>query len=191
MNKQTILAVVGPDMSGKTEITLALEKVLGIPRFKATSEHDTYLNAQDAFINQLRYADTRMVDFLKQTGYGVIFDRAWPCEFSYAKVFHRETDLGVLFQVDKAMADLGAKVIICIRSSYRNIIDDIDPTTKEARLKLLDAAYREFFEWTACEVKLLKVDDEDLQREVSDILQFMGYDLPTRAAMTACLPRRS
>lgn len=190
MSKQTIIAVVGPDMCGKTEITKALSRVLGIPRFKASSEHDTYLNHQDRFINQLRYADTRMVDFLKQTRCSVIMDRAWPCEWAYSRVFQRETDRQVLSQVDEAMAELGAKIIICSRSSYAGIVDDIDPTTKEARLKSLDLEYRAFEGWTLCDVHILHVDDENLQREVTEILRFMGYAAPTVASMVSDLPRK-
>lgn len=194
MGEQTIIVVCGPDMTGKTNITLALEKILKIPRFKSSSEHDMYLEARvlqnDRFINGLRHADTRMVDFLEQTGHSVIFDRAWPCEYSYAKVFNRETDMDVLRYVDDKMKAMGAKVVICTRLSYRGIVDDIDPTTKEGRLKELDDAYNEFSRWTDCECMFLNVDDEDLQREVSDVLQFMGYDQVVRAMMVAKLPRK-
>jgi hypothetical protein len=171
---QQIIMVVGPDMCGKTEISTTLSKVLGIPRFKASTEHDTYLKGQSHFIQQLRYADPRMIDFLQQTGYSAIFDRAYPCEYAYARVLGRETDPVALATSDEWMAELGARVIICRRSSYAGIVDDIDPTTKEERLWALDDAYREFSEWTKCRTLVLNVDDENLQREIHDILQWMG-----------------
>lgn len=172
--KQQIVAIVGPDMCGKTEIASALCEDLNLPYFKASSEHETYLRHPDRFIQQLRFADTRVLDFLKQTGYSVVFDRAWPCEFAYSTVFKRPTDMSVLTRVDAGMASLGAKIIITHRTSYKGIIDDIDPTTTEDRLDALDAAYQGFLKWTKCSTLLLNVDDENLGREIRDIKQFLA-----------------
>lgn len=183
---QRIIVFGSPDRCGKTEISTALARKLGIKYFKASSEHETYLNGQKAFLDQLRHADTRMVDFLRQTGYSVVFDRAWCCEFSYAKVFKRETDMKILRYVDAEFAKMGAKVIIPVRSSYKGIIDDIDPTTKEERLLKLDAAYRDFAEWTHCRTLILNVDDEDLTRELNDILTWMG-----KKTITQCDPTKA
>lgn len=176
MSEQRIIAVVGPDMCGKTEISKALSKKLGLPYYKAASEHDTYLRHPDRFVQQLRYADTRMSDFLKQTGYSVIFDRAWPCEFAYSTVFQRETDVDILHKIDDVYAKMGARVIICHRTSYEGIVDDIDPTTKEERLKKLDEAYQSFAMWTKCSTLVLNVDDENLKRELVDITKWMGEE---------------
>ena len=174
MTQQKIIAVVGPDMCGKTEISKALSKKLGLPYFKASSEHETYLRSPDQFISQLRFADTRMTDFLKQTGHSVIFDRAWPCEYAYSKVFNRQTDHDVLTRIDEQMARMGAKIIVCHRTSYKGIVDDIDPTIMEDRLLTLDNAYMEFTRWTKCSTFLLNVDDEDLKRELNDISTWLG-----------------
>jgi hypothetical protein len=171
---QQLIIVVGPDMCGKTEIARALACKLGIPYFKASSEHETYLHEQNRFIAQLIHADTRMVDFLKQTRYSVVFDRAWPCEFAYSLVFERETSLDALRFVDDKMADMGAIVIVCRRKSYVGIVDDIDPTTTRERLEKLDAAYVDFMKWTHCKTLSLYVDDECLERELHDIFTWMG-----------------
>lgn len=167
--KQRIIFLVGPDRCGKTEIAKALSDAMDIPRFKASSEHDTYLNHQERFLQQLRNIEPRMTDFLRQTGHSVVFDRGYPCEFAYSQVLKRETDMKVLSAVDAAMAEMGAHVVVCRRSSYEGIVDDIDPTTKEERLQLLDNAYVDFSRWTKCRTLLLNVDDEDLKREVNDI----------------------
>ena len=170
--KQRIVFVVGPDRCGKTEISNALSEAMSAPRFKASSEHDTYLNHQDRFLQQLRVIEPRMVDFLKQTGHSVIFDRGYPCEWVYSQVLKRETDMKVLNEVDAAMAEMGAHVVVCRRSSYKGIVDDIDPTTKEERLQQLDNAYVDFSRWTKCRTLLLNVDDEDLDREIEEILEW-------------------
>src|ERR1044072_5761579 len=114
--KQQIIVLCGPDRCGKTEIAKELSSRLGIPSFKASSEHETYLKQPNQFVYQLRYADVRMVDFLAQTGYSVIMDRAWPCERAYSQVMNRQTDPTALIRIDNAMAKLGARVVICYRS---------------------------------------------------------------------------
>lgn len=173
---QRVIVFVGPDRVGKTEISTALSQVLQIPRFKAASEHDTFLNHQDRFVNQLRYADVRMADFLSQTKTNVIMDRGWPCEMSYSNVLNRSTDMVALGKIDAMMANLGAVVVICSRSSYVGIVDDIDPTINDQKLTQLDAAYRRFMSWTKCRTMVLNVDDENLHRELDDVLKFLGYD---------------
>lgn len=172
---QQIIIFAGPDMCGKTEISLALSRILGIPRFKASTEHDSFLNKQDKFVNQLRYSDTRMVDFLAQTGHSVIFDRAFPCEYAYSRYFKRQTDFNTLQVVDEAFGKLGTKVIVCYRSSYDGIVDDLNPELKAEQLRAIEEHYRAFAMTSDCEFFFLNVDDEDLSRECSDILTFLGY----------------
>lgn len=171
---QRILFFVGPDMCGKTQIAQALSRVIDVPYFKATSEHASYLSGPNQFINQLRYADMRVFDMLKQTGHSVIFDRGYPCEFVYSKAFGRETDERVLALEDESYASLGAKVVICHRSSYEGIQDDLDSNIKESKLQELHNLYQEFAAWTKCDVLNLNVDDEELEREVADVLKFIG-----------------
>lgn len=162
-------------MTGKTEISKAMAKVINAPYYKASSEHGTYLDGPEKFLMQLVYADTRMVDFLKQTGHSVVFDRAWCCEFAYSLVFDRGTSPDALRLVDGEMAEMGARVVVCRRKSYEGIVDDIDPTTTQKRLEQLDEAYVDFIEWTKCQTMSLWVDDENLDREVAEILAWTGW----------------
>lgn len=171
---QRIIFCVGPDRCGKTEISKALSESIGVPRFKASSEHETFLKHQERFVDQLRSLEPRMVDFLRQTGHSVIFDRGYPCECAYSQVLNRETDWKVLSYVDSAMADMGARVIICRRSSYKGIVDDIDPSLEENRLQQLDNAYVDFSRWTKCKTLLLNVDDENLEREIREIQEWLN-----------------
>jgi hypothetical protein len=170
---QRIIVLVGPDRCGKTEIAKALAKRLSIPYFKVSSERDTYLNNKDRFIMDLRYADPRLSDFLSQTKYSVVMDRGWPCEFAYSKVFDRPTDKAALVSADTRMAKLDARVVICRRKTYVGIVDDIDPEIKEEELTKLDAAYADFNDWTHCKSMTLWVDDEDLEREVRDVVEWL------------------
>jgi ATP-dependent Lon protease len=171
--QQVIIQLVGPDMTGKTEIAKALAERLDIPYFKASSEHQTYLKGKNLFIEQLRHADPRMADFLKQSGYDVVFDRGYPCEYVYSRVMGRETDKDAIFHVDRAYAKLGTKIVVTYRESYDGIVDDIDKRIDQGILEQLEQAYRGFAELTACEIMFLPVDDEDLDREVDDIILWL------------------
>ena len=178
MQKQHIVFFVGPDMCGKTEIAKEVSRRLGVPYFKATSEHTSFLSSRvsknDQFLNQLRFADPRVYDLLRQTGHSVVFDRGYPCEFVYANVLERETDMVMLRHVDAAWAGLGARIVLCHRSSYAGINDDLDPTIDQDMLNDLHDTYFEFSRWTKCPLLKLNVDDESLEREVSETLTFLG-----------------
>ena len=177
LSKQKLIIVVGPDMCGKTEIAKELARRLSVPYFKATSEHTSFLSSRvsknDQFLNQLRFADPRVLDILRQTGHSVVFDRGFPCEYAYSVVMNRETDIVMLRHLDEAYARLGAVVVFCRRSSYEGITDDLDPTIGQELLDKLDAAYEGFSGWTKCKLLKLNVDDEDLDREVKEIIEFM------------------
>lgn len=174
---QQLVFFVGPDMCGKTQIAQAIASATGIPYFKATSEHTSFLSTRvstsDQFLNQLRFADPRVLDILRQTGHSVVFDRGFPCEYAYSRVFGRETDMVMLKHVDEAYAALGATVVFCHRSSYEGIHDDLDPSVGPELLNKLHAAYEDFTGWTKCRLLRLNVDDENLDREVTEVLGFM------------------
>lgn len=176
--KQTIVFMVGPDMTGKTEIASALSRRIGVPRFKASSEHDSFLSSRtsknDKFLNQIRYADPRVFDVLKQTGYSLIFDRGFPCEAAYSEVFKRTTDHSVLKHMDEQWASLGSLIVFCHRSSYAGIVDDIDPTIREETLQRIHDAYLGYLSKTKCRVLMLNVDDENLDREVNEIIESLN-----------------
>ena len=174
---QHVVFFVGPDMCGKTEIAKATAFALEVPYFKASSEHDSYLSSKvsrrEAFLNQLRYADPRVFDVLKQSGHSLVFDRGFPCEYAYSRVFDRVTDTKMLQHMDEMWASIGAVIVLCTRSSYDGIIDDLDATIDADRLRQIDGAYQDFASWTKCRLLRLNVDDEDLGREVDDVLRFL------------------
>jgi len=177
--KQHLVFFVGADMCGKTEIATEYARRTGVPYFKATSEHVSFLSSRvsknDQFLNQLRFADPRVLDILRQTGHSMIFDRGYPCEYAYSKVLNRETDMTMLKHLDKGYAQLGASIILCYRTNYAGIRDDLDPTIDSHVLNKLHVAYCDFAQWTKCRLLSLNVDDEDLDRELSEINRFMDH----------------
>lgn len=202
--KQTIVIVVGPDMTGKTQIAQELARRTGIPYFKASSERMTFLTSgwgrsatfavaqeqsrlmlqedrerleeiqKNQFWYDLLIADPRMIDFLKQTGQSVIMDRGFPCEFAYSRVMKRKSNTSAVFQIDQAYSKLGAKIVICVRKSYEGIVDDIDPKINSTILQELDREYRYFADKTRCQKLLLEVDNEDIEQELSAIRTGLG-----------------
>ena len=95
-------------------------------------------------------------------------------EDKYSQVLKRKSDLELLFKMDEAWASLGAKVVFCYRSSYDNIVDDLDSTIDSTVLRALDEKYREFFARSKCDHTHLNVDDEDLEREIREVVKFMN-----------------
>jgi len=185
--KQRIVFFVGPDMCGKTNIAREVASRTGIPYFKASGEHSAYLSSRvdraGEFLQQLRYADPRVFDLLRQAGYSLIFDRGFPCEAAYSSVMGRYTDDQMLAHMDKMWASIGAKIVFCYRSSYAGVVDDLDPSISELTLGRIHRAYEEFFVRSLCSVHRLNVDDGDLEREVDEVFGFMGYPAVSRLSM--------
>lgn len=185
VTNQTILLCGGPDRCGKSNILTELERITGIPKFKASNEHQNFLSLQGRFILELRYADFRMVDLLYQTGLSILVDRAYMCEWVYSQFFNRETDMMALRKIDNMYAKMDAKIVICTRKSFAGIKDDLDSRLDEIALQKISDLYLDFIKWTKCKTCMLYVDDEDLYREVNEVLQFMGYNKEERRRLLA------
>lgn len=173
--KQTIIIFDGPDGCGKTNISAELSKRIGIPVFKNDQEwsHFGTKNAAEYFRITGEYSYPFALSLLRQTGYSVIFDRAHPSEWAYSRVFGRKRCDDVIASADDMCASLDAKIIIPLRSDYSKVYDEYG--VKQHHLESLDALYREYASSvTKCKTLLLNVDDEDLDREVSEIMSFIG-----------------
>lgn len=153
----------------------ALANRLNIPYFKNKGEH-TYFGVRDTeyFTNASKYIDSYMASFLLKTGHSVVLDRAWPSEYCYPRVFGRQQNMEVLDELDKRWAWLNTKIIIPFRSSYDGIVDDMHTQITPDRLRELDVLYAEFAQWTKCDTLRLNVDDEDLTRELKEIMEFIN-----------------
>jgi hypothetical protein len=167
-----IIIFEGPDKCGKTEIARALSKRLGIPYFKNPNESRAFKHDNDYFVNALVYGDSFFYEFLKQTGTSVILDRSYPSEWVYSKEFDRDTSEQMLKYIDKLACEAGAVIISPYRTTYSGIVDE-ESGIKEDMLLKLDVRYLSFLNWTQCPTLRLCVDDEDTEREVSEILKFL------------------
>jgi len=171
--QQKILIFEGPDGCGKTNIARELERVIGIPYFKNESEWSCFEDDPSYFINAMTYGDPYFLSYLEQTKASVIMDRWYPSEWVYSKAFKRPTDYGVLRSIDDRAAALDAKIIIPCRTSYDGVVDQFE-SIKPAILQDIEEIYRAFSDWTNCDTFFLNVDDENLDRELFEVLNFVG-----------------
>ena len=172
--KQAVIIFEGPDMTGKTNIALNLSSAIKAPYFKNKNEFTSFEGDKDYFRNVLKYGVPYLLDYIKQTESGAIFDRQYPTEWVYSRAFKRETYPEILKIVDEAFASLGTKIILCSRSDYTNIYDDRFPDRLGPhKLAEIDALYDEFAAWTACKTHRLNVDDGNIEREVYECIKFV------------------
>ena len=170
---QRIILFDGPDGCGKTNISAALSAKLGIPVFKNEFEwaHFGKVSAEEYFDIAITYQHPYALSLIKQTGMSVIFDRAHPSEWAYARAFGRRLHDDAVAESDRVSAELGAKLIIPVRSDYSKVYDEYG--VKEDQLIQLDLLYREYANITQCDCLVLNVDDEDLDREMTEIMNFL------------------
>ena len=106
-----IVAFIGPDMTGKSNIAAALSEDADIPVFKNGGEWKTELDSEDYFVNLLKFGGPFLMDFMKQTKPNVILDRFYPCELVYSKAFGRETDMKAVSWMDNEFSKMHGKFI--------------------------------------------------------------------------------
>lgn len=161
---QKIIVFDGPDGCGKTNMGQGLSLDQKVPYFKMTTEAENW--RKGTFMEALRFDQTYLAEFLKQTKTDVIIDRAYPSEFVYSRVFNRPTDMQVLRKVDEAFARMGAYIIIPVRHDYsKNRLDDLVPQDK---LQEIHDTYMQFRKWSKCSTITIFVDDygDDLKKEI-------------------------
>jgi thymidylate kinase len=169
-----LVAFEGPDMCGKTEIARELSRQLGVNVYKNSGEWTTDLKSPDYFKNLLVFGGTFLIDFISQVRPQAILDRYYPSEWVYSRLFDRETDNDILRRIDEKFAESGGKIVLFRRKSYNGIQDDLHSYIDEKLLMRLDALYEDFSKWTTCPVLTVWVDDEDLNREVSEIREWLN-----------------
>ena len=171
--RKPIVILEGCDKSGKTEIAKELASWLQVPYFKSSTEREGFRSGPDRFINEIRWADPVLNDFLVQANCGAVFDRRHPSEYVYSRYYNRQTDMQAIRSSDEALANAGAVIVIAHRTSYAGFADDIDTKLGPDQLMQLLRLYREFTAITKCPVYFLNVDDEDLDRECAEVVAWL------------------
>lgn len=168
-----MIAMEGADRTGKSEISKELASRLGYAYFKNSGEWTAELWSTEYFKNVLTYGATLQTDMLCQVRPNLVLDRYYPSEWVYSKVFKRESDEKILTRLDEKFAEAGGRIVICRRKSFDGINDDLHAYVDTEVLKELDKKYEEFAAWTKCKVMTLWVDDENLDREISEITTWL------------------
>ena len=169
-----IVIIGGPDRSGKTEISKELSAQLGIPRFKSSYEHFGITEDPSIFVQKLRHSSVDILDFAKQTKTSYIQDRGHCCEWVYSRLYGRKTDDHAMWYLDRMHAAMGAKVLLCLRTSYLGCRDDLVPEyLSNQKLDECAQLYRDFAKWTKCESYELNVDSENTVAQVKEVLKWL------------------
>lgn len=172
-----IVIFEGPDMTGKTTIAKACAQELGIPYFKNGIQTDAFkgwlAGGENFFHGLMKFADPYFLSYLEQTDASVILDRAYPSEWVYSRAFGRETVDSALEYSDSTYARLGAKIIITGRSNYVMKDDLVPDVIGPTKTKEIHELYQYFAQWTKCDVLQLNVDDEDLDRQITEISSWL------------------
>ena len=178
MKKQQLIIFDGPDGCGKSNICAALSDHLKIPSFKNEDEwqHFPHKSKTEYFLNTIRYAHPHLLQYFKQTETSVILDRAYPSELVYSKIFGRKTDMDSLRHCDDLCVKMDATIIVPYRTSYTNVIDQFDFVDEQLLDRIHEAYMTDFLDWTNCRVYPLNVDDEDLEREMREVLGFLDEE---------------
>jgi len=172
-----IIAFIGPDMTGKSNIAARLSHQMNVPVFKNTGEWKADLNDADYYLNLLRFGGTFLMDFLVQTKSAAILDRFYPCEYAYSRVFNRDSNKSLILKLDKKFASIGGKLIFCYRDDYEGIKDDLFPEKINCEtLKKIEKEYRFFLEETKCDVLFLETSDMNLKNQIFKIKEFLGVN---------------
>lgn len=175
-----IVILDGPDMTGKSEIGRELVQWVhstvhdkGRPAvyFKNDVERQMFGSSEEYFLGAIRYGLPHILSLLRQSDFGVVLDRSYPSEWVYSRAFNRPTDEDAIRLCDAQFAELGGHVVITRRKSYEGIVDDTHPhLVNTEMLKKLDGLYEEFAAQCIAPCHTIFVDDEDLNREVEEIL---------------------
>lgn len=157
-----IIIFEGPDNSGKTHIALELSKRTLIPYFKHKKVEDTaqFTKNVDLFLSE----------FAQIVPFSVIFDRHIATEYVYGQVFNRLVPFDEIYQIDENYSKLDTYIILCVKRVYKNYHDEHTPKSK---LKEIIRQYNSFLKWTKCKVLVLDTTDENLEKQIKTILNFI------------------
>jgi len=167
-----IIILEGADNTGKTNI--ANEFIRLNPeyvKFKGNREADIF---KFSGCKELPYIQGEFfVDVISQLKVkNLIIDRFYPSEFVYSKVYNRYQDLGSIFKLENSMKKLGAVILYCYKTEYKTFEDELVEFSQIERIK---EVYDYFLSITNLPFLVLDTTDEDLDREMKVIKEWLSY----------------
>lgn len=175
MSRQHAIFIVGPDGSGKTEVSTAISSLTGMPRFKCPSEKEWFVGK--GFKEHLAF-DLMLPHFVDQTHTSFVSDRGYPCEWVYSRAFGRETDDDMLDHIDSLWHSRGGRIVVLARRDYSHVNDDLVET------KMLPLIHDLYDEFVTCVTRLphtrIYTDDYDSKTWpediAKDIIKWTSYE---------------
>lgn len=163
----------GYDMCGKTEISKALSEKLNVPIIKVKRNEKWF----DPLIDLL-YGGETMVQMLEQIGVSAVFDRCYPSEYAYSKVYNRPTSIEKLLSIDERFAKMNGVIVICYKDTDAQKEDDnvLDgkPLIDKSKYDMIFEKYLEFTRLTKCRVLMLNTTNENLDEQITKIINFIN-----------------
>lgn len=171
--RQRVVIFGGPDRCGKTTIAKELSRNTGIPYFKPTNQGHFARNDPSVFEHQTRWGETKLLDFIIQTKASAIMDRGFPCDYAYSKVLGRQTAWDSIDALDEGYAELGALLVITLKTNYTGMADDQWAVINEEKLKRLDNAYRVYAKSSKMRTLILETDDQNLKKQIEAVMMYL------------------
>jgi hypothetical protein len=177
---RTLVIFGGPDRCGKTTIARELSRRTGAPYFKPTGQAKYAMSQPSVFRLQTLFGEPKLADFLAQTGHSAILDRGFPCDYAYTHALGRLRNMSfaeasdwsdTIKAMDATYGMMDALLVICVRSDYTGRSDPSWPEMDGKMMAILDSYYREYAAETKMRKLVLNVDDENLDRQVSEIIR--------------------
>lgn len=172
--EQKIFIFGGPDRCGKTTIARELSRQTGIPYFKPSGQQKTAIEKPEQFFYQTTYGESKLLDFLRQTGHSAIIDRSFPCDWVYSRVLKRGAAWDAIDMLDREYSKLHTYLIFTLKSGadYSGVEPDSFKAITPEFLARVDEQYRFYAEKTSIPSLIIHTDDKDTQRHVTEILSF-------------------
>ena len=169
---QKIIILTGHDCSGKTTIAKELSRSIHVPYFQNTLTKEYLKKGREYLVNAMRFDQDYILQFLEQTGYSVIFDRAYESEWVYSRVMNYITDERKIWDIDRKFAVMNAHMVIC-HKDLRNYQDDTF-SVEDGGYRARDY-YFDFHKLTLCRSLLLNTDDENLDKQITTIMRWANF----------------
>ena len=171
IKKPIRVILTSPDLCGKTNIAAELSRVTGVPTYKSGREHSLF-HVKDAQYNILKYAVYEQLQIVSLCNLSIIFDRFFPCEFVYSKVYHRNSDDTLVLSYDSWWNELGGKIVFLDKPE----MDGDDELIAASKYQEIRTLYDKYKKLTTCKHITIDTSDYNLINQVNTILEFLQSD---------------
>lgn len=165
--KQTIIILIGHDTSGKSHISKALSEKLNLPIWKMATPKKFW----DPIIAQ-RYSQEVITQMCEQLKNSVIFDRGFPCDWMYAKLFNRHYDFEKALETDVRFSKMNTLIVLCYKNKINQQYDEEDKDFVNIEdYDKMTQLYLTFLQNSLCKHITINTSDENLEEQLETIIK--------------------